>query len=286
MTNALAVYGQFDQLQRAATALSKSGYFSDVRSEAQAIVKVMAGAELGLPPFASMTGIHIIQGRPALGATLLATLIKNHPDYNYRVMELSDKVCRIQFFEYGEACGVSEFTIEEARKAATKNLDKFPKNMLFARAISNGARWFAPGVFGGSPVYTPEELGASVDEDGYVVGEVVGEIVTDNAPQPSSPHLTHVNESTLKALHAAGNALYGEAWDTKRRELVTHISGGRTTSSKKLTDDEAQRLINGINKKASQQQIKGEAHHPHEETTADLFGGSRFTGGNGAYQEG
>ena len=60
-TNALAVYDNFDMLQRASMALYKSGYWPDAKSEAQAIVKVMAGAELGLPPFASMTGIHIVE---------------------------------------------------------------------------------------------------------------------------------------------------------------------------------------------------------------------------------
>ena len=57
MTNALAIYQDFDNIQRAAMALYKSGYFNDSKSEAQAIVKVMAGAELGLPPFAAMAGI-------------------------------------------------------------------------------------------------------------------------------------------------------------------------------------------------------------------------------------
>lgn len=132
--------------------------------------------------------------------------------------------------------------------------------------------------------------GAVVDTDtGEILEppaeEVEDEIVTDNAPQPSSPQLAYVNESTLKALHAAGNAFYGKAWDTKRHELVASVSGGRATSSKELTDDEAHRLIRGINNKASQQQIKEASPPPHEEPTADLFGGSRFIGGNGAYEE-
>jgi hypothetical protein len=34
--------------------------------------------------------------------------------------------------------------------------------MLYARALSNGAKWYCPDVFGG-PIYTPDELGAVVD---------------------------------------------------------------------------------------------------------------------------
>jgi len=40
--------------------------------------------------------------------------------------------------------------------------------MLFARAMSKGVKWYCADVFGG-PIYTPEEMGAKVDEDGDVV---------------------------------------------------------------------------------------------------------------------
>jgi hypothetical protein len=43
-------------------------------------------------------------------------------------------------------------------------MDKFPANMLFARAISNGVKWFTPDVFQG-PVYVPEEMGGVVTEE-------------------------------------------------------------------------------------------------------------------------
>lgn len=169
----------FELIQRQASALYSSGYFGDVQSKAQAIVKVMAGAELGLPPFASMTGIHIIQGKPVLGANLIATLVKNDPRYDYRIDQCTDTGCMIEWRENGRTVGVSTFTIEEARDAKLTGKDnwkKYPSDMLFARAISRGARRFAPGIFGGSPVYTPEELGADVDPDGYIVeGETVDE---------------------------------------------------------------------------------------------------------------
>ena len=169
--NQLAVYQNFDSISKAANALQKSGYFKDVTSEAQAIVKVMAGAELGLPPFASMTGIHIISGKPALGSNVIATLVKNDPRYDYRITECNDKRCKIDWKENGNIVGESSFTMDEANTAGLTNnpsWKKFPSDMLFARAITRGARRFAPDIFGGSPIYTPEELGADVDEDGYI----------------------------------------------------------------------------------------------------------------------
>jgi hypothetical protein len=64
--------------------------------------------------------------------------------------------------------------MEDAKKAGTKNLDKFPKNMLFARAISNGVKWYTPDVFSG-PVYVPEEM-QTVTED--ITHAVVEEVTT------------------------------------------------------------------------------------------------------------
>jgi hypothetical protein len=138
-------------------AFYESGMFTDIKSAAQAMVKISAGAEMGIPPFAAMSGIHIIQGKPTIGAGLMAANVKASNKYDYKVVEQSEKVCSIDFYKGKELLGNSTFTIEEAKKAGTKNLDKFPKNMLFARAISNGVKWYTPDVFSG-PVYTPEEF--------------------------------------------------------------------------------------------------------------------------------
>jgi hypothetical protein len=164
-----SVVTTYDEVERAAKAMAASGFFTDTKSISQAIVKIMAGQELGFGPFASMNGVYIIQGRPSFGANMMAAAVKASGRYNYRVIEMSDHRCEIAFFEQGQECGRSIFTIEDARKAGTKNLDKFPRNMLFARAMSNGVRWYCPDVTNGSAVYTPEELGATVDADGNVV---------------------------------------------------------------------------------------------------------------------
>lgn len=159
----------FEETEKVAKALQGSRYFNDVNNIEQAITKILAGREMGFGPFASMRGVYIIQGAPALSANLMASAVKRSGRYNYRVRETTDQVCRVEFFEGGQSIGVSEFTIENARKAGTKNLDKFPRNMLFARAMSNGVRWYCPDVMGGAAIYTPEELGASVNKDGDII---------------------------------------------------------------------------------------------------------------------
>lgn len=65
-----------DDLQRLGEILSQSGFFEDCKQAAQAVVKILAGAELGFPAFSSMCGIFIIKGKPAIGANLMAAAVK------------------------------------------------------------------------------------------------------------------------------------------------------------------------------------------------------------------
>jgi hypothetical protein len=170
------VIQSMDDVERAARAMAASKFFPDSREAAQAIVKVLAGRELGFGAFASMTGVAIIQGKPVVGANLTAAAIKQTGKYNYRVTEHTEQVCRIKFFENGQEVGVSSFTMEDARAAGLVGKDnwkKYPRNMLFARAISNGQKWYAPDVYNGVTVYTPDEMGAVVDEEGNAVIEAV-----------------------------------------------------------------------------------------------------------------
>lgn len=178
MSNDLALSSNiirtFDDAERAARAMSASGFFPDSKVAAQAIVKILAGQELGFGPFASMTGVSIIQGKPTIGANLMAAAVKRTGKYNYRVIEMTDNACEIAFFEGGQDIGHSRFTMDDAKKASLNSKDnwtKYPRNMLFARALSNGQRWYAPDVFNGALVYTPDELGQTTDEDGNAVIE-------------------------------------------------------------------------------------------------------------------
>lgn len=176
MTEQMVVYQQpadLDNIQRVAKMFLASGYFDRASSAEQGIaqlaVKIMAGQEFGLQPFAAAQGIHIIQGRPALSANIMAAAVKASRRYDYRVRKNSADVVSIEFFQLidskWESLGVSEFTAEDAKKAGTQNMVKFPRNMLFARAISNGVRWYCPDVFSGNAVYTPEEFDVEVDVD-------------------------------------------------------------------------------------------------------------------------
>ncbi len=155
-----------DDLARLARVFAASGLFGRAGNQetqvAECAIRLMAGMEAGFSPFASATGVHIINGRPAFSSNLLAQAVRRHPDYDYRVLEKSAKVCRIRFLSRGETLGEETFTIEMAERAGLlKNPTwrAYPEAMLFSRALTAGMRTHCPDALGGHPAYTPEELG-------------------------------------------------------------------------------------------------------------------------------
>lgn len=200
--NALTKLNTVEDLARVGDVFVKSGFFADTRDAAQAIVKVMAGQELGFAPIASMTGVYIVKGKVSLSANLIAAAVKRSGRYTFRVRKHDAMVCEIEFFELDkagnkESIGISEFSMKEAVEGRI-NMDwdknsngwkekptwkNFPRNMLYARAMSNGAKWYCPDVFGG-PVYTPDELGATIDGE---TGEVIDIEPANHTPAAPAP---------------------------------------------------------------------------------------------------
>lgn len=282
-TTALATIqrDEMSTIQEAAKTLALSNYFDGKGNTPQAIAmmatKILAGREMGFGPFASVNGIHIINGKPSVGANLMAAAVKGNGRYDYRVREMTNDKCVIEFFERDGnkrvSIGISEFTKEDAKAAGTQNMSKFPRNMMFARAMSNGVKWYCPDVFNGNTVYVPEELGAEVDDEGNVI-ETTGRVVestpsptTDNydvdgdvifAPEPSRPVAT---QSRLNMMHALGMEFHGnkEAWDTARPTWVEAASKGAIKSSKELMPKECEWIIASLQKKINQRNAQPEA---------------------------
>lgn len=225
-----------DDVARVAKMFAASGYFDDAKDAAQVGVKIMAGRELGFEPFASVNGVHLIKGKPSIGANLMAAAVKGSGKYDYRVREISNDTCRIEFFEGGESLGVSEFTITDAKAAGTQNLQKFARNMLFARAMSNGIRWYTPDVFMGSSVYTPEELGASVDGEGEVIDvasrpEKPQEPREEPAPEPDGESPAEAAEGQGAAAADDDGEFPPDAPESVTEATLTEAEGARLTEA-------------------------------------------------------
>ncbi len=178
-------------LKELSTALSNSKYFPDALTASQTMTKLVAARELGFGTLAGLTGIYVVKGRLSLSANLMASCVHRSGNFRYRVKKLTNVECSIEFHERDpdskkwETVGISTFTADDAKLAGLltgDNYRKYPRNMLYARAMSNGCRWFCPSVFAGSPPYLPDELpdsNAKMQEDGEFI--IDAEIVTSYA---------------------------------------------------------------------------------------------------------
>lgn len=187
----------YENLKALAKDFHESGFFASIKNPQQALVTIMAGRELGMGPFEAMSNIYVVQGRPAYYAHKYGDMIKRTGKYNYKVVTLTDTECEIEFTENGKSIGNSKFTMEDARiaKLGGMNWDKYPRNMLYARAITNGARWHCPDAFNGA-AYTPEELGAEVSVDEHGTETVINipaddVVVKDAQPTTSSSEVAY-----------------------------------------------------------------------------------------------
>lgn len=137
------------------------------------------GEMLGLAPMAAITGVHVIEGKPTASAGLISALVRR-AGHKLRISgDVKSATCQIVRADDPDYTFEVTFTIEDAKAAGLTGKDvwrKYAASMLKARAITQCARDACEEALFGLH-YTPEEMGAEVDEDGAFVGEVVAEVV-------------------------------------------------------------------------------------------------------------
>ena len=78
----IAVIASLAEPMSLADVFVKSGMFPDLKTQAQGVVKILAGRELGLAPLESMTNIYIVNGKVALQAKIIGSLMKKSKKVN------------------------------------------------------------------------------------------------------------------------------------------------------------------------------------------------------------
>ncbi|MGO1664120.1 MAG: hypothetical protein ACTHZD_16115 [Micrococcaceae bacterium] len=126
---------------------------------------------LGIPRINAITAIHVIEGKPSASADLIASLVRK-AGHKLRVSG-DDTRAVAQIIRADDPEYVFEVTWDMQRAKNAKltgkdNWSKYPAAMLKARAITEVARMAASEALYGV-IYTPEELGEVVDEDGNPV---------------------------------------------------------------------------------------------------------------------
>lgn len=216
----------------------------------EAFAKILIGRDLGISPTQALMSVDMVRGNIQMRAVLLAGFVRQSPDYDYEVLEHDDTHCKIKFIRGDQIIGLSEFSRADADKAGltkpTRNgepsmYDKHPRNMYWARAMSNGVRWYCPDLTGGVPVYTEadalEDVAREVtagDGDGQPVGW-----------QGISVGRTALLEDILKRAEARGHA------GLANRAAVEMIVNGQT-------DDFIDRWIDTANDELSRMKVTPE----------------------------
>lgn len=165
------------------------------RQPANVLYALEYGEMLGLSPMAAITGVHVIEGKPSASAGLISALVRR-AGHKLRVSGTNKTAtCTIIRSDDPEHPFIVTWTLRRnaddnpsAEEAGLLNKDiwkKYPASMLKSRAITQCARDACEEALFGLH-YTPEELGAEVDEDGAILGEIVEDEqpVRDIRPAP------------------------------------------------------------------------------------------------------
>lgn len=212
------------------------------RQPANILLAIQTGAPLGFTAMQSIHGIHIIKGKPTMSADMTAAAVRR-AGHKLRITGDDTHAVAVLIrsddpeFEY--RC---EWTLDRAKKAGLLGNDtwaKYPAAMLRARAITEVARAGASEALYGV-VYTPEELGAEVDEDGAVID--AEPVPTPARPLVDDKTLSEVTELAGVLGLKSKAVLEGVAYVTKGQERVQRVEEMSQEAAEKLVEYMRSRL--------------------------------------------
>jgi hypothetical protein len=135
-------FENWDQFWRFCTACAASREFKDVQTPEQAMVRIQAGAELGLTPIWSLCNVMVVNGRPTVWGDAMLGLVLRHKECDDIVETMEEDgtaVCTV--YRRGRDPKVGRFSMEDAKRAGL--LDKPIWRQYPARMRQMRARAFA-----------------------------------------------------------------------------------------------------------------------------------------------
>lgn len=172
VANPLPDRDEWQTMSSIANALAKARGFIPAHFQGdgyKVLAAIMYGRDLGLSPTVAIQHIIVIDGKATADAQLIGYLIRRAGH------RLTDKTTptgsTVTLTRTDGSTHEATFTIDMAKRAGLVRSggawEKYPESMVYARALTMVARKGAQDALLGV-VYTPEELGADVAEDGSV----------------------------------------------------------------------------------------------------------------------
>ena len=210
-------------LMTQAAMLVQSGILpKDIKTPEAAAAIILTGRELGIPPMQSFRAIYIVNGKPTISTEHMAAMLLQ-AGIRYNIDKLDLEGCTITFTRPGMSYTHS-FTAADAQKAGLwkgNTWSKYPKDMLYNRCFSAGARKFAPDVLG--KMYTPEEIdpdSVTIDADGQtvIVTKPDPPTQTDQEKRNGAPPADSTRRSTKPANGDSAVDVGWNAWSTNMQK--------------------------------------------------------------------
>lgn len=141
------------------------------RNPGNVLLAVELGESLGIPPIQAINTVHVIEGKPSASSGLISALVRR-AGHTLRVKgddhSATAEIVRSDDPDFTYSVTWDMSRARNAGVTGKDNWKKYPAAMLKARAITEVARDACQEALMGVQ-YTPEELGATVDQDGNVV---------------------------------------------------------------------------------------------------------------------
>lgn len=212
----------FKAMWKLACTFYASGMFKDCNNPSGCFVKMMLGDELGLKPIQSMMNIDIIDGSPAMSAQLMLAKF-NEAGGTMEIKQRDELGCVLNLTYQGNTIE-SSFLLVDANRAGLQGKNthaKYPRAMMFWRAVSDGIKVVAPGAL--LKAYTFGELTNDTRHlSGYLtMNEGVEENTAPaNPPAPSQAQKQPQNAGKKPNGSGNSNAIASKQMIAKLEELL------------------------------------------------------------------
>lgn len=249
-----------EEARSLSSTISKASLLPDALrgKEADVLMTIMTGAELGLGPMQSIRSIDVIKGKPTLKAEAMVALVRRRRDVcEYLVLRKSDATaCTMETKRVGDPVATTlSFTIEDAKAAgllSNDNWKRFPAAMLRARCGSAICKAVYSDLTLG--LYDPEEIEPSRSVE-----------PRDVTPPRASPPTIESTATALPPVDVAREALELAVESAQTLETLTSLVP--QMQALKMRNDDPLRLRWGARRDELQRKAQAVAHAKPDEVT-------------------
>jgi len=211
----------------------KSKFYRNYGDEAAVMTIMLSAREIGIPPMAALNGgLNIIKGKIEISARLMNAMIRR-AGHSIKTVESTGVICSLigKRNDNGDTETVS-FSLDDARCAGLIRPDggwnKYPIDMLYARALSRLARRLFPDVIGCA--YVEGEIGEAKVE--IIEDAVIEEPIAEDSKEELNEFISSLEDKDeavfiseyIKKVHDKYEIPYKEIIEKYHKNVDAFIS--------------------------------------------------------------